>query len=908
VSYKQENILKKAVIQLSQNPIQKGSLEELLDFQEEIRLSFLFDEMRIQDSYTFRIQRRAGRIANYLVDEKGKLDTQKLEQVISLFEKDKYLFSPQGFCDGAFSAHVLFVLKKFKNDSAFYRFFQKFQGPLCHRWAEELVLASICRFDVIIPTEAHIKRAVLSACLSLLRQNVGSCFATAPAILIQQEQPERLLEDLYELLMTGKLKRTFLGIESGVPLSPSSGGGDLYRKIVYRENLSLYPGFQTAFSFLNLSEKKLQTLFATVFQKKKSLQVIELIHEVFLLHYDLNEGDLEQYRESTKTFLKSQEFLSGVKRGGSSKRMSLCEELLSLERKARAAFKAETDHALLKTWEFTIASFSEIKMQFSRFNLYSSLGMHSEEKGGIGEVIYQALQKQLDVDQEKLKEYDVEYQTAYGQVRAAEALLKNAGNESDARRLQAELASRVYHMRACLEMRDTLYANASHYSTFFSELLSEYDAQFPEYFQEIYDADLHDVSYQEYEDSPAGFRLVYKHGRSNPFLWTMIYGAEGYVDALVDFFLLVEPQIAAKFSWDLAPQILSEITTLITTHIRTPLFLDSALARMVKIHGQRGEMGTPWAYVSGGSMSILLQTYYKRETPVTEESKKVESPTDLLIFLLDTLKEIPLTSENKKLLTSSPSHAFTVIPSLEFLRSGWQDDLYTYTWVRDKMILPRKQFYESILLSPSEQSFLLEELGKGLPIEISHALHRVPCVQESSLISFRNEILEIFPRIPIEDKIDSFLYEMIPLVSGLKWKHLVKDLLSGLDVPHLEKVLDSYPDYLAEIMSAKEVREIAKAVYLLSKGSLITSFDLHEMICKKAEEMGLSPPAPLLFADTNWSQFYFGFVINPGTLQLELWRLQPSSGAAFPMSAWNKWFTEETTASWNICVRPFEYS
>ena len=275
---------------------------------------------------------------------------------------------------------------------------------------------------------------------------------------------------------------------------------------------------------------------------------------------------------------------------------------------------------------------------------------------------------------------------------------------------------------------------------------------------------------------------------------------------------------------------------------------------------------------------------------------------------MDTLKEIPLVSENKKLLISSPSHAFTLIPSLELVRSGWQDDLYTYTWVRDKVILPRKQFYESQLLSPSEQSFLLEELGRGFSIEASHLLHKVPCIQESSLISFRNAILEEFPRIPIDDRVDSFLYEMIPLVSGTDWKHLVRNLLSSLDIPNLDTVLNSYPDHLSEIMSAKEIREIAKAMYLLSTGSLTSSFDLHEVVSKKAEEMRLSPPVPLLFADTNWSQFYFGFVVNPGTLQLELWRLQPSSGSAFPMSSWNKWFRKENAAAWNICTNPFEYS
>ncbi len=902
-----DQILKNTVLKLVED-VKKGALADLLDLKEEAKSSFLYDEMGIQDSYSFRLQRRAVLLSKYLINDKGKLETEKLDQVISLFEKTGFIFSPQGFCDGIFSSHILFVLKKLRNDSSFYLLFQKFQTPLCHAWAEELVLASMGDFDAKAVSETHIKRAVLSACLTCLRQNVGSCFATAPAILIQQEQLEQLLKDLYELLMTGKLKRTFLGVESSVPLSPSAGGGDLYRKVNYREDLSRYPGFKSAFARLIPQEEKLHKFFTDVFGKNKVCQVGELIHNTLLLHFDLKEEDLDRYQEMESSFLKSKEFLGGVKKGKSSSKTALCEEMLSQEKKVRAAFKSSTDHALLKAWEFTLASFSEIKMEFSRFNLYSSLGLHAEEKGGIGEVIYHALQKQLDVDQAKLHQYDQDYQIAYDQVRATEALLKNASSESDARRLQAEFTSRAYHMRACLELRDKFYGNVSQYTTFYTGLLKAYDAKFPEYFQEIYDAELHDVSYQEYEDSPAGFRLVYKHGRSNAFLWTMIYNAEGYIDALVDFFLLVEPQIAAEFSWELAEKVLMEITTLIVSHIRSPEFLESALRRMVKIHGERGEMGTPWAYVSGGSMSILLQTYYKKETPITQESKKIENPIDLLIFLLDTLKAVPLASENKKLLMSSPSHAFTLIPSLELFQKGWQDDLFTYTWVRDKVMLPRKEFYEAMILSSSEQAFLLEVFGLKLPIEMGHLLHKVPCIQESSIKAFRDSILELFPRIPLADVLDSFLYEMTPLVSGSDWKYLVKNLLSDLDVSNLETLLESYPDEPSDVMSAKEIRERAKAFYLLSKNSLVFSFDLHQAIAQKAESLRLAPPQPLLFADTNWSQFYFGFMVNPGTGSLEFWRMQPAYGIAFPMSSWNKWFNEKTAATWNICIRPFEYS
>ena len=49
----------------------------------------------------------------------------------------------------------------------------------------------------------------------------------------------------------------------------------------------------------------------------------------------------------------------------------------------------------------------------------------------------------------------------------------------------------------------------------------------PEYFQEVYDADMHeDVEGSLYDDSPAGFRLLYKHGRRNPGTWTLIHTPE----------------------------------------------------------------------------------------------------------------------------------------------------------------------------------------------------------------------------------------------------------------------------------------------------------------------------------------------------------------------------------------------
>jgi hypothetical protein len=569
--------------------------------------------------------------------------------------------------------------------------------------------------------------------------------------------------------------------------------------------------------------------------------------------------------------------------------------MLEKEKKACAAFKIHTDHPLVKAWEFTLASFSESKMDFSRWNLYSSLGLHPDEKEGLGQIIYQFLQKNLDVSQEKSKEYEAEAQVAYDAVRGTELLLQNAGSESEVRRLQAELYSRVYHLRTCLELKETSLSKASQYATFFSFLLEQYDSKFPEYFQEIYDADLREGHIKEYEDSPAGFRLVYKHGRKNAFLWTMIYNADEYRDALTDFFLLVEPQIAAESSWDLAAKTMAEITTFVIEYLNTPEFLESSQKRIIQAYGGNEQGRTPWSYLSGGSMAILLQTYYQREVPVTEESKQIEDAQELLIFLLDTLKSAPLSSAHQKKLFSSPSHAFILHPQLEPFYSAWQVDLFSYTWVRDKVIAPRKSFYEKMTLSSSEQQFILNKLG--IPVS------RIHITSECSIPSFRQQILE-GTRFP-EDILDAFLYQSLPLTEVFFVKMQIRSILSGLC--DFSDVIDSFPEISETYITAKELNELAKSVYLLSQKSLSLSFDLHEAIAKKTVQLDLAPPAPFLFADTNWSQFLFGFIINPGTYALELWRLMPS-GFGFPMTSWKPYLNKTQAYSWSLFIHPSEYT
>jgi hypothetical protein len=901
-------------------------LLQLFDLENEARFSFLFDFSAIQDSYNFRALNRARRLSKALIDEKGELKKDLLQNLLSLFEKEGYIFYPFETNDGKISEHIHHFLRAL-NDEEILKALKRFQGPLAHSWAEMLIFKTLGAEVVGSPSKAQIRSAVLCACMTPLNQNVGSCFATAPAKLIQSEQIPLLLDDLYQLLSTGKLKRTFGGVEYAIPLSPSTGMGDLKKNLLTDPiNAGFSPGLIAALEAAALIdptlplEEKGQAVQSWIrkFSSGRSLLTVEdLIHETLIKKFSISEEELKRGKSLEISQVKSAKLSFSLPDSNVARKLEHISSFHQKEKECREAFKNVCDNALLKAWEFTIASFSEVKMEFSRWNLYSSLGLAAEETGGIGAVIYQIIDEKITQFNQKLQEYQTHYETAFDQVRAIEAMLRNASSESEARRLRAEYQSRSYHMRSCLEMREEIYSKGSNYSNLFPFLAQQYNEKFPEYFQEIYDAEMQDFQGGLYDDSPAGFRLVYKHGRIDPALWTLIYDEDRYVDSLLDFFNATESAIAAACEWEGGELEILEITSAILSHIRKPIFLETALQRMAKAHRSPKTVGKkPWAYTSGGTMTTLLKTYYCREAEFTQEEKWVESETELLIFILDTLKNLPpkitdpyVKNNSKGMLMTSPTHAFVLLPGQEDLRDGWLEDLFTYTWVRDEVLHPSQQFYSEVHLSSAQQIFLFDKLCAQLPPQFSHT--SPPKGKTLSATQWRNEVLKVllrqFKEVALANKLDAFLYQTLPLIEGREWKPTVRKALADLMSDEVEKVLKLFPDVPAPFLTAREMRETIKGCYVLSKGTLFYPFDLHLAVAKRARTAGIAQPCPLLFADTNWVGNYFGFVVNPGTDRLELWRLDRTLCQGVPMSDWQRFLNGSERKTWSIFTCPYEY-
>ncbi len=912
----------------------------LLNLEKEFFIAGLMESSGVQDAFRFRAKSRALQIASYLINEKGEFCSDHLVEVIRLLEKQGPIPFPRGESDFLLHKHLLSCLMKWKENPYLTRLLKKFQKPLCHRWAEKIVKDTLGLPEQTPLSDAHIRISVLASTLTFLRQSVGSCFATAPAILIGQEQMENLLLDLLEMLSTGRLKKIIQGKEYSVPLSPSYGVGDL-KKMIGLESTLFSPGILFALeaadivvkeSSLQQQREKIRALLIPLFEQKDSLSVENILRHILFTHYGIKEEDLFSFEKIEKQ-LGRRGLVSGFisHEAVLSKKNEACIAFLAAEKKVKAAFLSLADNLLLKAWEFTLASFSEVKMEFSRWNMYASLGYDPKEQGGIGEVIVTFIDTKIKKSNEKLEDLQRDYELAFDHLRGTETLLKRASSAEEAARLKVEYQSRYHHMHACLELRDKFYKRASQFSNLYSFLVKQFDEKFPEYFQEIYDAEMQDVHIDHlYDDSPAGFRLVYKHGRSDASLWSLIHSPAEYIDCLTAFFSIIEPQVVALCEWEGAENDIKEVFSLLISHVREERFLQTAIMRMAKAHNfplkgdplkQIEKMEKkPWAYTSGGTMNTLLKTYYKREADMTEEHRKVESEQELLIFLIDAIKNISYQTtllyakdRNKGLLMSSPTHAFVMYPGWEEYKKGWEDPIFTYSWVRDQFINPSRQFYSSITLSADEQRFLAELFESHISTVVKKriTLSFSPLGDSCSIQEFRKELAEKhFPssvKSTLLDELDALLFRELPLFSGDLYKHHLEKVLSPvLDTRIRAEIFSFLPDRSQEIFSARMLRDYAKLCLLAALDEY--PFDIHFYVASRASELKLSSPRPLFFADTNWSENYFAFVVNPGNEQLELWRVKPSGAEGVKMSAWDSYLKGQGKDSWSVYCKPEEYS
>ena len=853
--------------------VKSMKFDEIFDKIESI--CALLESAGQSDASNYRFFERSRVIAQQVIDQDAAFDKAFARKLIKNIRFSKA-------SEERYAEHVKAVLGYFLEGALASRLFIRLTLPLANQWAEKLVRLSLGLDEGETLKSRHVRVAVMSAMLTPLRQTVGSCFATAPAIIVQKEQFDNLLSDLHELLTRGLLRRVISGREFKVPLSISSGSADLKKFISSPGKFHLHPGLILALERSEVFKKgevisKIQSLFAEVYQKRPPANVEEFIRSVLQMELQVTDGDFDRAKAQPE---RSSPFLMPT---ASQMRMNKRIDNLKLRlSRAYDVYAHFSSHALLRAWEYTVASFTDYQDTSTKRNLTVGLGLEPEALGGIGPMLYGHVQGRLNGANEKVQEMHQEYVLAHDRVEMTQRLLANADSTEKARRLKGELSAHLHHMQACFDSREEQAGRAKQYAELFNYITKQYFDHFQLYFQELYDPDMQDVDEHLFEDSPAGFRLVYKHGRAEPSVWTPIHSEKEYIQSLRDFFLITEPLIVSGCDWEHAGEEIPEMTQLVLAHIETEEFMQSAYQRIVDMHRRVSNESAgkkPWSYISGGTIETLLNCYYSREGEISVEKFSPKNPTELCIFLIDLMKEMPLqiVEKSKRLLMVSPNHAFVMLPQCAVFKRGWESDQFTYTWVRDNLIEAHAKYYSETFLSQEEQTFLVKRLYQKFP----HLETKTTKFYSDhlSLTEFAKE----FPSLP-PSEIAAFLKNNTPLIS----KEQIEILCDKLGL-----AASSLPDFL----------NFQELIDFLIAGTQKDENDIEAFL----QLSGYTPPKPLIFADTNWPDFYFAFQINPLTHELELWRTGESGWTGYPMVQWAGLFTGNSKHYWGVFVRPFEY-
>lgn len=878
----------------------------------------------------------ARRLGLALVDAQGAISVDVLEGELAALSRDQHSLIPGRGYEGARRAHRKRVLELLQERGPLFQKVFHAAHPWNHPIAEQVIRDTLDLPKGSRVGDCETRSALLTAWMAYLRQGVGSCFATAPAIMIQQEQPERLLDDLLEIISSGSISRVIQGHVSSVPMSYSWGNGELRKGIVLSSSEN---GISPEVWYSPALHAVLDVLEIGPSNHHERCEFLKEIVRVLIGSQGVLEASLVLTPEDVIRALFARKYPSAVGRDA-----RISSRFQEQWKDALNAFKKVGDIALLRTWEYTLASFSEIKFDFTRWNLYSSLGLSKDAVGGIGPCIYESIQmknEQLGRDLEEIQR-DIDY--LYPQVRMLETRMRHIGSENEAAWLKAEYESRVNELYALQEKGKTAQIVSQGLVNLYQLLYDSYSKLFQEFFQEVYDPEIDVRASGPFDDRPAGFRLLYKHGRKNPSQWTLIDTPDAFIDALVQFFLVTEKMIGEETDPSLIDTVLSEIVTLIVQQVRTRQFLESSFERVAKIHGVQPVVDPlnhldqiekkPWAYTSGGTVSPLVACYYRLENPLQCVERWVESPTELLVFLLDVMKQIGhaqlkgfFARRRQYFLIHSPTHAFLFRPFSETMIPFWSDlRRFTYTHVRDAYILPSQWKFEAMLIPEGGIRYFIEALSLKIPFPHRDRFRSLlpnfstpltpPLLREAIMTALRGD--HLFRRLHLlrvlQDEIDHLLHLFLPLFPAYELEGRLQRLFSqmGFSPSKIDALIDIARQHTTHSgthwLGSYHLQGIAQLLIALHEKSVWSAQDVPKMIRMAAIDLNDAPPRPILWADSNWEKDFFAFLINPGTGELELWRTDALGIQGFPLSAWKNWLDgSRRDPKWGVYIAPTEY-
>lgn len=371
---------------------------------------------------------------------------------------------------------------------------------------------------------------------------------------------------------------------------------------------------------------------------------------------------------------------------------SLLEEVIGIQNGLR--LQALAHDPLLKIWEYTMASFCDVKGEFSETTLYISLGLDQTIPDGLGAFFESLYQKKLDEKSHILQQAAEDAYLSHQRLVMAESMAKNATTESGLNRAKSEIISANFELNAReLDMED-LKKEQNKIQHLYQRQAELFKELLPHFFQESYDPDLVN-DHQKNDDAKAGFRLFVKDNQLKS-RFKAISNHHEFSSALKAFFELWEKEILKEAETKKESSFISDCITQTIQLTSSKEFLE----KMMQWAKNRHPDALPWAYVSGGTLETLLKTYFRKEILTY---KKIVSDHVLMFFveLLEYFKALPekdlqpfREDASLSLLIETTTHACQLHPGFFRFRHFWESTDFTYTQVRDELIEEAKNFYQ----------------------------------------------------------------------------------------------------------------------------------------------------------------------------------------------------------------------
>lgn len=134
------------------------------------------------------------------------------------------------------------------------------------------------------------------------------------------------------------------------------------------------------------------------------------------------------------------------------------------------------------------------------------------------------------------------------------------------------------------------------------------------------------------------------------------------------------------------------------------------------------------------------------------------------------------------------------------------------------------------------------------------------------------------------------------------------DELKGVLKERCVTVLRQEKLVLGELISSAQLQAIAQGVLIKAIGKTRSHHFYTKNLVTAMRKRELRSPAPILFADPNWADQKFGFAVNPGTSNLELWLFNALGTSGSPLSSWKCYLDGRDKREWGLYTHPSDYS